>query len=123
MLGHSIGGAVALDLTMRRPDLVQKLVVVSGGFDSSDEAGPEGGVTDEMVEQTVAFLGESYGAVSPDGQDHFAVVVRVALVWMALELLDAGPVAAWWAITIPTYLSSGLTLRAFRAGAWLKTKV
>ncbi|HET8786099.1 MAG TPA: alpha/beta hydrolase, partial [Candidatus Limnocylindrales bacterium] len=76
VLGHSIGGAVALDLTMRRPDLVRKLVVVSAGFDSSDAAGPEGGVTDEMVEQTVAFLGESYGAVSPDGQEHFAVVVR-----------------------------------------------
>ena len=57
VLGHSIGGAVALDLTMRRPDLVQKLVVVSGGFDSSDEAGPEGGVTDEMVEPLRAAKG------------------------------------------------------------------
>lgn len=76
VLGHSIGAAVALHLTMRRPDLVRKLVVVSGGFDSSAEEGMDGGVTDEMVDQTVAFLGQSYGAVSPDGQDHFAVVVR-----------------------------------------------
>jgi pimeloyl-ACP methyl ester carboxylesterase len=76
VLGHSIGAAVALDLTMRRPELVRKLIVVSGGFDSSAEEGMEGGVTDEMVDQTVMFLGESYGAVSPDGQDHFAVVVR-----------------------------------------------
>jgi pimeloyl-ACP methyl ester carboxylesterase len=76
VLGHSIGGAVALDLTMRRPELVRQLIVVSAGFDSSSEAGIEGGISDEMVDQTVTFLGDTYGAVSPDGKEHFAVVVR-----------------------------------------------
>jgi pimeloyl-ACP methyl ester carboxylesterase len=31
---------------------------------------------DQMVEGTVAFLGTRYGEVSPDGEDHVAVVVR-----------------------------------------------
>jgi pimeloyl-ACP methyl ester carboxylesterase len=29
-----------------------------------------------MVEGTVKFLGSSYGAVSPDGEEHFAIVTR-----------------------------------------------
>jgi pimeloyl-ACP methyl ester carboxylesterase len=32
VLGHSIGAAVCLTLAMRRPELVRKLVQVSGGF-------------------------------------------------------------------------------------------
>jgi pimeloyl-ACP methyl ester carboxylesterase len=75
VLGHSIGAAVALDLTMRRPELVRKLIEISGGFDI--DADPQTGMSiDEMVEGTVDFLGSTYGAVSPDGEAHFPVVVR-----------------------------------------------
>jgi pimeloyl-ACP methyl ester carboxylesterase len=75
VLGHSIGAAVALDLTMRRPDLVRKLIEISGGFDI--DADPQAGMSiDDMVEGTVRFLGSAYGAVSPDGEAHFPVVVR-----------------------------------------------
>jgi len=76
VLGHSIGSAVALELAMRRPELVRKLVQISGGFDVEADAGLERPSIDEMVQQTVTFLGSTYGAVSPDGEDHFAVVVR-----------------------------------------------
>ena len=76
VLGHSIGAAVALILTLRRPELVRKMVQISGGFDIEADAGIERPSIDQMVEQTVAFLGASYGAVSPDGEDHFPVVVR-----------------------------------------------
>jgi pimeloyl-ACP methyl ester carboxylesterase len=75
VLGHSIGAAVALDLTMRRPKLVRKLIEISGGFDI--DADPQTGMSiDEMVDGTVDFLGSTYGAVSPDGEAHFPVVVR-----------------------------------------------
>jgi pimeloyl-ACP methyl ester carboxylesterase len=75
VLGHSIGAAVALDLTLRRPDLVRKLVEISGGFDISAEPPPPMGI-DQMVEGTVAFLGSTYGEVSPDGEAHFPIVTR-----------------------------------------------
>jgi pimeloyl-ACP methyl ester carboxylesterase len=75
VLGHSIGAAVALDLTIRRPDLVRQLIQISGGFDIEADAPPPMSI-DEMVEGTVKFLGSSYGAVSPDGEEHFAVVTR-----------------------------------------------
>jgi pimeloyl-ACP methyl ester carboxylesterase len=75
VLGHSIGAAVALDLTLRRPDLVRQLIQISGGFDIDAEPTPPMSI-DQMVEGTVAFLGPTYGEVSPDGEDHFAVVTR-----------------------------------------------
>jgi pimeloyl-ACP methyl ester carboxylesterase len=75
VLGHSIGAAVALHLTLRRPELVKQLIEISGGFDI--EADPQTGMDiDQMVDGTVRFLGSSYGAVSPDGEEHFAVVTR-----------------------------------------------
>jgi pimeloyl-ACP methyl ester carboxylesterase len=74
VVGHSIGAAVALDLVLRRPDLVLKLVQVSGGFDVRADPQPQLDI-DQMVAQTVAFLGSTYGEVSPDGEGHFATVV------------------------------------------------
>ncbi len=85
VLGHSIGGATVLALAIRRPDLVRKLVVVSAGFKHEAEMGMEGMDTDQMVAGTVAFLGSSYGQVSPDGEDHFAVVVRKEFALSAQE--------------------------------------
>ena len=75
VLGHSIGAAVALVLAFGRPELVDRLIMVSGGYDiHADPPNPMS--IDEMVEQTTAFLGSTYGAVSPDGEEHFAVVTR-----------------------------------------------
>jgi pimeloyl-ACP methyl ester carboxylesterase len=73
VLGHSIGAAVALVLALRRPDVVDRLILASGGFDSSEESIPD---IDAAVAGTVRFLGPTYGAVSPDGEEHFAIVVR-----------------------------------------------
>jgi pimeloyl-ACP methyl ester carboxylesterase len=75
VLGHSIGAAVAMVLALKRPELVDRLVLASGGYDiSADPPNPMS--IDEMVQHTVAFLGSSYGEVSPDGEEHFAVVTR-----------------------------------------------
>ena len=76
VLGHSIGAAVALILTMRRPELVRKLIEISGGFDVTADIATKDLPIDDMVDQTVEFLGKTYGEVSPDGEEHFAVVVR-----------------------------------------------
>jgi pimeloyl-ACP methyl ester carboxylesterase len=76
VLGHSIGSTVALDLTMRRPELVRQLIQISGGYDVAADASDREFDIDAMVAATVDFLGATYGAVSPDGEEHFAVVTR-----------------------------------------------
>ena len=41
LVGHSDGAMVAMLVAMQRPDLVNRLVLISGGFNKSGEAGPE----------------------------------------------------------------------------------
>ncbi|ASU85934.1 alpha/beta hydrolase [Nocardiopsis gilva YIM 90087] len=78
LVGHSVGAAVSMFVTLRRSDLVRKLVMVSGGFHHSAEVGAgDGGEID--VEPVVAAFGASYGEVSPDGEEHYPVVVRKVL--------------------------------------------
>jgi pimeloyl-ACP methyl ester carboxylesterase len=69
LIGYSAGAMVALWTAARRPDLVSRLVLISGAF---------GG--DGMIFKPVADvpmpppLITAYGEVSPDGVDHFPVV-------------------------------------------------
>jgi len=71
LVGHSDGAFVAMLVAMQRPELVKRLVMISGGFNKSGEANPE---MEWDVDQIAQFLGPAYGEVSPDGIDHFKVV-------------------------------------------------
>jgi pimeloyl-ACP methyl ester carboxylesterase len=71
LVGHSDGAVVAMLVAMQRPELVNRLVMISGGFNKSGEAVPE---MEWNVEQITQFLGPAYGEVSPDGEEHFPVV-------------------------------------------------
>jgi pimeloyl-ACP methyl ester carboxylesterase len=71
LVGHSDGAFTAMLVAMQRPELVKRLVLISGGFNKSGEAGPEMEWDVPMITQ---FLGPAYGEVSPDGEDHFPVV-------------------------------------------------
>jgi pimeloyl-ACP methyl ester carboxylesterase len=72
LVGHSDGAVVAMLVAMQRPELVNRLVMISGGFNKSGEAVPD---MEFDVDQVVQFLGTAYGQVSPDGEAHFPVVV------------------------------------------------
>jgi pimeloyl-ACP methyl ester carboxylesterase len=72
LVGHSDGAFVAMLVAIQRPDLVSRLVMISGGFDKSGEAAPD---MEFDVDEVVQFLGSAYGEVSPDGEEHFPVVV------------------------------------------------
>jgi pimeloyl-ACP methyl ester carboxylesterase len=100
VVGHSIGAVVALTLAIARPELLDRLVMISGGYDVRAEPPNQMGI-DEMVEGTVAFLGSTYGEVSPDGEEHFAVVCRKDFELSAREpVLTATEVGAIGARTL-----------------------
>jgi pimeloyl-ACP methyl ester carboxylesterase len=72
LVGHSDGGNVALLVALRRPDLVRRLVLVSANF-NHDGLVPEAlDVVKDLAEMDM--MADAYGAVSPDGRDHFATV-------------------------------------------------
>ena len=71
LMGSSDGATVALLVALRRPDLVTRFVFAAGVF-HHDGWWPE--VIDPNVEPP-AFLETSYAELSPDGVDHYAVVV------------------------------------------------
>jgi pimeloyl-ACP methyl ester carboxylesterase len=79
VVGHSIGAGVALTVALRRPDLVRDLVLVSGAYhhDGVLVGASDGDGDDDVdVEPVVAAFGASYAEVSPDGADHYPVVIR-----------------------------------------------
>jgi pimeloyl-ACP methyl ester carboxylesterase len=70
LVGYSAGAIVALWVAVRRPDLVDRLVLISGAFNPdgvtfrpSADAPPPGPLL------------AAYAEVSPDGADHFPVVI------------------------------------------------
>jgi pimeloyl-ACP methyl ester carboxylesterase len=82
LVGHSDGAFVAMQVARQRPDLVNRLVMISGGFNKSGEAMPD---MEWDVEQLTQFLGPAYGEVSPDGEAHFPVVAAKIGVLAATE--------------------------------------
>lgn len=71
LLGYSDGAVVALLAALRRPDLVRRLVLAAGVFHRN---GWVEGVLDND-EAVPEFMRDSYAEVSPDGRDHFDVVM------------------------------------------------
>jgi len=70
LLGYSAGGTVALRVAMRRPDLVERLVLISTVYDVDGLVfKPQAGA------EPPAEVVDAYAEVSPDGRDHFPVVV------------------------------------------------
>jgi pimeloyl-ACP methyl ester carboxylesterase len=70
LVGHSDGANVALLAALRRPDLVRRLVLISGNFHH------DGLIPDVLeIEQAAGFLEDTYAQVSPDGREHFPVFV------------------------------------------------
>ncbi len=71
LLGVSDGAIVALLVALRRPDLVDRLVFVAGVFHHD-------GWLPQVIDpssQPPKFLEDSYAELSPDGADHYQVVV------------------------------------------------
>jgi pimeloyl-ACP methyl ester carboxylesterase len=70
LVGYSAGAIVALWVAVRRPDLVDRLVMVSGAFHLGGAI-----VRPDADAPPPAALVAAYAEVSPDGADHFPVVI------------------------------------------------
>jgi pimeloyl-ACP methyl ester carboxylesterase len=91
LVGHSDGAVIAMLVAMQRPELVNWLVMISGGFNKSGEAAPD---MDWDIGALTAFLGPAYGEVSPDGLEHFPVVVeKIGQMFVAEPNLQASELA------------------------------
>jgi pimeloyl-ACP methyl ester carboxylesterase len=74
VVGYSDGASVATLAALRRPDRIDRLVLISGGFHPSGWV-----ILPDPDAEMPARIVESYGEVSPDGVEHFPVVAaRIA---------------------------------------------
>lgn len=86
LVGRSDGAVVALLVALWRPDLVERLVLISKFFNSS------GRVPDSEFErwlysdQAMELLRKGYDPVSPDGPEHFPVIHA-----KTMEMIGSGP--------------------------------
>jgi pimeloyl-ACP methyl ester carboxylesterase len=101
LVGWSDGAVVALQVAMARPDLVASLVFIGNPL-TLDGLPPEmlplpETYTADVMPQVVRDM---YGAVSPDGPDHFdAVFDKLAPMWNDFPLVDMDELAN---LSVPT---------------------
>ena len=101
LVGWSDGGIVALLVALRRPDLVGKLVPIGANY-HHDGLAPISLDPDSPI---AAMIAEAYGERSPDGLDHFPVVLGKAMALFADEpTLTTDDLKG---IAVPTLVMSG----------------
>ena len=78
LVGFSDGATTALHVALRRPDLVRRMVMISGQYHHKgllpDLFGDD--LDDAVAGMVQSPLAERYGRLSPDGAGHFPVVAE-----------------------------------------------
>jgi pimeloyl-ACP methyl ester carboxylesterase len=75
LVGWSDGAVVGLLTALRRPELVDRLVLIGQYYNSLGKV--SGGMLDQLLaagDRAMTFLRAEYDTVSPDGAEHFPVV-------------------------------------------------
>lgn len=91
LIGWSDGAVVALLVALRRPELVDRLVLIGQYFNSTGRI--TGGLVDQLLgpapsglgADIMRFLRTEYDEVSPDGSGHFPVVYTKTLEMIRTE--------------------------------------
>jgi pimeloyl-ACP methyl ester carboxylesterase len=110
LVGHSQGAFVAMLVAMQRPELVKRLVMISGGFSKHGEAAPD---AEWDVDAIADFLAPAYGEVSPDGEEHFRVVAtKVGEMAAAEPYLEASELARVTARSLVMFADDDLVTMA-----------
>lgn len=98
LVGWSDGGNVAMIVAVRRPDLVRKLVIIGTAVNIHGGTPIAQAMTSQLtVDHLPPAMIEAYGALSPDGADHFPVVfarLSRALFDTTLQLDDLAHISA-----------------------------
>ena len=106
LVGWSDGAVVALLVALRRPDLVDRQVLIGQYYNSSGKV--SGGLVDQLTaggDQVMGFLRTQYDQVSPDGPEHFPVVYA-----KMLQMIETEPeleLASLAAVGAPTLVLQG----------------
>lgn len=100
LVGFSDGATTALHVALRRPDLVRRMVMISGQYHQKglldDLFGSD--LDDAVAGMARSPLAERHGQLSPDGPEHFPVVaakvLRAAFEEPRLDVAELGRVQA-----------------------------
>src|SRR5207245_4833130 len=109
LVGWSDGAIIALQVAISRPDLVKRLVCISGLFDTNAQSPEElhwiRSLTPESFRKSGSPLVRRYDEVSPDGPGHFSVVVaKTKKLWLNEPNITKEVLAK---ITAPTMVMAG----------------
>lgn len=79
LVGYSAGGMVAALVAVRRPDLVSSLTIISSALQADDWIVRPQAPADHSADAGYpAVIVDRYAQLSPDGREHFPVLVRKA---------------------------------------------
>jgi 3-oxoadipate enol-lactonase len=114
VIGHSMGGQLAIALAARRPDLVRALVVIGSALVHATAFKPRGAASnDDMIAHVGRLFFPDTGPVPPQRDQVRAEVLDTwrGMAWEhhqrlnALRRVDAGAAAA--AVAVPTLVMAG----------------
>jgi pimeloyl-ACP methyl ester carboxylesterase len=98
LVGHSDGGDVGLLVAMRRPDLVQRLVMIGSNFHHAGLL-PIGELTRDDPSGVYEMFATMYGECSPDGREHFdEFLAKTYTMWASEPALTPADLAT---VTVP----------------------
>ena len=105
-VGWSDGAAVALRVALRRADLVRRLVLIGQPLNSASvDASAKSELREQGINVLPPFLRDLYGAVSPDGPEHFErVFEKLSPNWLSDEELELADLKA---VQAPTLVMAG----------------
>jgi len=85
IIGWSDGAVVALLVAQRRPDLVERMVLIGQYYNSAGRAPNDRFWALLASPEAVDFLRSEYDSYSPDGPEHFPVVYAKAMEMVRVE--------------------------------------
>lgn len=92
VIGYSAGGMVAASVAIHRPELVRSLTMISSALRAADWIiRPQPPAQDAADAGYPALIVDRYAQLSPDGREHFPVLVRKVA---ELAATDVAPVDA-----------------------------